>query len=174
MVNIPEFRAVGVPNVQGATFPARIWKSYMDAAHADLPIVDWDPAVAPIRNQIRLYLPGVDCIAELVSGKLPRALTGPVVTIVPTVSTTTTVPITTAPVATVPSATPATTIVPAPSVTTPAPRRPAVRIVSPGTTIAPTVLDPLVAVVGVDPEKYLVYDCIKGVPRSVKVIANAG
>ena len=54
------------------------------------------------------------------------------------------------------------------------PRGPVVSIVSPGTTIAPTVLDPLVAVVGVDPEKYLVYDCIKGVPRSVKVIANAG
>ena len=67
-----------------------------------------------------------------------------------------------------------TTAVPAPIVTTPVPRGPVVSIVSPGTTIAPTVLDPLVAVVGVDPEKYLVYDCIKGVPRSVKVIANAG
>ena len=164
MVNIPEFRAVGVANVQGATFPARIWKSYMDAAHADLPIVDWDPAVAPVRNQIRLYLPGVDCIAELVSGTLPRALTGPVVTVVPAVSATTTVPVATVP----------TTTVPVPIVTTPVPRGPVVSIVSPGTTIAPTVLDPLVAVVGVDPEKYLVYDCIKGVPRSVKVIANAG
>ena len=174
MVNIPEFRAVGVPNVQGATFPARIWKSYMDAAHADLPIVDWDPAVAPVRNQIRLYLPGVDCIAELVSGTLPRALTGPVVTIVPAVSATTTVPVATVPVATVPVATVPTTTVPVPIVTTPMPRGPVVSIVSPGTTIAPTVLDPLVAVVGVDPEKYLVYDCIKGIPRSVKVIANAG
>ncbi len=165
MVNIPEFRAVGVPNVQGATFPARIWKAYMDAAHADLPFIDWDTPVAPTRNPIRLYLPGVDCLAELVSGKLPRAQTGPVVTIVP--NTTTTSPATTLPDQTSPVTT--NTTVPAPVL-----RGPVVSIVAPGTTIAPTVLDPLVAVVGVDPEKYLVYDCQKGVPKSIKTKVTAG
>lgn len=170
MVNIPEFKAVGVANVQGATFPARIWKAYMDAAHADLPIIDWESPVAQTRNPIRLYLPGVDCLAQVVSGKLPRALTGPVVTIAPdaiTTSTTTTTTTTTAVTAT-------TIVAPVPVVTTPVSRGPVVSIVNPGTTIAPTMLDPLVAVVGVDPEKYLVYDCAKGVPRSVKVTVNAG
>ena len=78
MLNIPEFKADGVPRVQGATYPARIWKAYMDAAHDGLPVVDWDAPVPPTRNQMRLYLPGVDCIAEVVSGKLPRTATGAV------------------------------------------------------------------------------------------------
>ncbi|MEY3691555.1 MAG: hypothetical protein RJB57_1211, partial [Actinomycetota bacterium] len=157
MVNIPEFRADGVPRVQGATYPARIWKAYMDAAHAGLPVVDWDAPAPPARNQMRLYLPGVDCIAELVSGRLPRAQTGAVSTVVPAV----TVPAaTTSPATTVPGGVPATP--------TTAYRGPVVSVVDPGTTIAPTDTNPLTKVVGVDPQRFLVYDCVKGVPASVR------
>lgn len=157
MVNIPEFKADGVPRVQGATYPARIWKAYMDAAHDGLPVVDWDAPVPPTRNQMRLYLPGVDCIAEVVSGKLPRTATGAVNTVVP--------PSTVVPVAPVVTTTvPGTPVSPA----TTAYKGPVVSVVDPGTTIAPTDLNPLTPVVGVDPQRYLVYDCAKGVPASVR------
>ena len=40
MVRIPEFLAAdGYVRIQGAMYPARIWKQYMDAAHENLPIV---------------------------------------------------------------------------------------------------------------------------------------
>ena len=157
MVNIPEFKADGVPRVQGATYPARIWKAYMDAAHDGLPVVDWDAPVPPTRNQMRLYLPGVDCIAEVVSGKLPRTATGAVNTVVP--------PSTVVPIAPVVTTTvPGTPVSPA----TTAYKGPVVSVVDPGTTIAPTDLNPLTPVVGVDPQRYLVYDCAKGVPASVR------
>jgi penicillin-binding protein 1A len=162
MVNIPEFRADGVPRVQGATYPARIWKAYMDAAHAELPVLDWDAPVAPVRNQMRLYLPGLDCIAEVVSGRLPRTLTGAVSTVVPATSVpaATAPPATTVPPVTVPGAVPVTP--------TTAYRGPVVSVVDPGTTIAPTDTNPLTPVVGVDPQRFLVYDCAKGVPASVR------
>ena len=157
MVNIPEFKADGVPRVQGATYPARIWKAYMDAAHDGLPVVDWDAPVPPTRNQMRLYLPGVDCIAEVVSGKLPRTATGAVNTVVP-------------PQTVVPVAPSVTTTVPGAPVApaTTAYKGPVVSVVDPGTTIAPTDTNPLTQVVGVDPQRYLVYDCAKGVPASVR------
>ena len=164
MVRIPEFVKDGVDRVQGATYPARIWKQYMDAAHDGVEPLDWDAPPAPTRNQYRLYLPGVDCTAELVSGKLPRALTGPVNTVAPTV------PVTSAP----PATSPTTTVAPSPGVTAPvttaAPTGPAVRITDPGTTIAPEITDPTVPVTGADPLHTLVYDCAKGVPKSVRVV----
>lgn len=165
MVNIPEFKADGVPRVQGATYPARIWKAYMDAAHDGLPVVDWDVPVPPARNQMRLYLPGVDCIAEVVSGKLPRTLTGSVNTVVPeTTPVTTPSPVpTTAPAVT-------TTLPGTPSPTTTAYKGPVVRVVDPGTTIAPTDTNPATPVVGVDPLRYLVYDCAKGVPAGIRTV----
>ena len=157
MVNIPEFKADGVPRVQGATYPARIWKAYMDAAHDGLPVVDWDAPPPPTRNQMRLYLPGVDCIAELVSGRLPRTATGAVNTVVP-------------PLTVVPAAPAVTTTVPGSPVAPPTTsyKGPVVSVVDPGTTIAPTDTNPLTQVVGVDPQRYLVYDCAKGVPASVR------
>lgn len=164
MVNIPEFKADGVPRVQGATYPARIWKAYMDAAHDGLPVVDWDAPAPPSRNQIRLYLPGVDCIAEVVSGKLPRTFTGAVNTVVPATTpsvTTPAVPTTVPPVVT-------TTLPGAVAPTTTAYKGPVVRVVDPGTTIAPTDTNPLTPVVGVDPQRYLVYDCAKGVPAGIR------
>lgn len=169
MVNIPEFTAAGVSNVTGATFPARIWKLYMDAAHRGKRKIDWDAVPKPTRNPLRLYLPGVDCVAQVVSGKLPASLTGPVTTVVPTTTTTTS----TAPPST-PSPTTTTTVAGSPSTTLkPKPatgsRGPVVSILEPGTTIAPTVIDPTVPVIGVDPLQNLVYECEKGLPSGVRV-----
>lgn len=181
MVRIPEFVRDGVPRVQGATYPARIWKAYMDAAHDRLSAdyenrpTDWDAPPAPTRNPMRLYLPGLDCTAELVSGRLPASQTGAVTTVVPTVppsTTTTTSPPTTVPPVTTtvpPGATPPVTAAPETPTTT-AWRGPVVRVVDPGTTIARTVTDPTVPVVGADPTRTLIYDCAKGLPKTVRTI----
>ena len=172
MVGIPEFRADGVARVTGNTYPVRIWKAYMDAAHNGLPNLDWDAPAPPVRNPLRLYLPGVDCVAQVVSGRLSRAQTGPYVTVVPTSTTTTIAPTTTKPARTTSTTTtapPPTTL--APGVTTTTVFKGAtVRVVDPGTTIAPTVNDPTVPVIGVDPTRNLVYDCSKGLPRTVRAV----
>ena len=179
MVNIPEFRADGVNRVTGNTYPVKIWKAFMDAAHDGLPQLNWDAPPAPTRNPVRYYLPGVDCIAEVVSGKLSRRTTGPVVTVVPTTPPTT--PVTAAPVVTTTTTIPKTTttvkatpgvapVVEPVSPTTTAFAGPVVRVVDPGTTIPPTELNPATPITGVDPEKYLVYNCAKGLPATVKVV----
>jgi membrane peptidoglycan carboxypeptidase len=59
MRNVPEF---DVSRVQGGTYPARIWKAYMDAALAGLPHSDWDAPPPPERPPARLYLPGNECL----------------------------------------------------------------------------------------------------------------
>lgn len=161
MVNIPEFKADGVARVTGNAYPVKIWKAYMDAAHKDLAVLNWDAPPAPTRNPIRLYLPGVDCVAELVSGKLPKASTGTITTLVPTV-TTSTVPVLTTPTTTVPG-------LPVAPPTT-AYRGPVVRVIDPGTTIAPTDTNPTTPVIGVDPARFYIYDCAKGIPASVKTV----
>ena len=132
----------------------------MDAAHEGLPVQDWDAPVRPARNQMRLYLPGVDCIAEVVSGRLPRNATGAVNTVVPATTVPAAPTATTVPGATVPGSVPVTP--------TTAYKGPVVSVVDPGTTIAPTDTNPLTPVVGVDPQRFLVYDCAKGVPASVR------
>ena len=161
MVNIPEFKADGVAKVTGNTYPVKIWKAFMDAAHEGVPNVDWDAPPAPKRNPMRLYLPGLDCTAQLISGKLPRAATGPVTTVVPN-TTTSTVP--------TPSTTTTSTIPGTPNTapTTTVFKGPVVRVVDPGTTIAPTDVNPLTPVVGVDPLRMYVYNCAKGLPASVR------
>ena len=80
MVGIPEFAAEMGRNgkVQGADYPARIWGSFMEAAHVNLPVVDWPPPPANPRKAARLYWPGEECLAKLVSGTLPP--TGPAAT----------------------------------------------------------------------------------------------
>lgn len=161
MNGIPEFVAAGVPRVQGGTFPARIWKAFMDPAHEGMPILDWDPPSPPTRNPVRLYLAGNECIAVLVSGRLPKSQTGTVVTVVPTVPTTTTT-------------TPAVTPLDPNATTPPAPadNAPVVSVVDPGTTIPADVTDPTVPVQGLDPQKYLVYSCEKGVPRTITTVVS--
>src|SRR5207249_10539177 len=47
--------------VQGGTYPVLIWKAYMDAAHAGLPMEDWPAPAPPSRPPGRLYIPGFDC-----------------------------------------------------------------------------------------------------------------
>ena len=67
MDNIPEFLAEGVDNVQGGTYPARIWGAYMEPAHVFEPVTDWPKAPPPTRPPSRLYLPGVECLFRTVS-----------------------------------------------------------------------------------------------------------
>ena len=62
MDNIPEFLAEGVDNVQGATYPARIWGAYMEPAHVFEPVTDWPKPPPLSRPTARLYLPGVECL----------------------------------------------------------------------------------------------------------------
>jgi membrane peptidoglycan carboxypeptidase len=172
MIDIPEFKADGVSKVTGNTYPVKIWKAFMDAAHEGVPVLNWDAPVPPTRNPVRYYLPGVDCIAEVVSGKLTQKQTGTVVTVVPpsTVVATTVAPTTTKVpvVTTVKPGTVTPTTVPAGPTTTVF-KGPIVSVVDPGTTIPPTDLNPLTPITGVDPQKYLVYNCAKGLPSTVKV-----
>ena len=101
MVNIPEFVKVGVRSVQGATFPARIWKQFMDVAHEGLPILKFPAPPAEGREAMLLYLPGTDCLVQSVgldgkplptSTSLPAGATGPVSTVVQAIDPATTVP----------------------------------------------------------------------------------
>jgi penicillin-binding protein 1A len=69
MINIPQFRAF--PKVQGGTYPALIWKAYMDAAHAGLPVQDWPKPSKLPRPGARLYLPGTECTAHLAPDGTP-------------------------------------------------------------------------------------------------------
>jgi membrane peptidoglycan carboxypeptidase len=66
MVGIDEFLARGVNKVQGGLFPAEIWKAFMDPAHTFLPQLDWDAPPAPERPNARLFLPGNECIIQVV------------------------------------------------------------------------------------------------------------
>jgi penicillin-binding protein 1A len=61
MNNIAEFRERGYPRVQGGTFPAEIWKAFMEPAHGLLPTADWDRPPPPARAAARLVLPGNEC-----------------------------------------------------------------------------------------------------------------
>ena len=72
MVDIPQFVEAGVPRVQGGTFPAQIWGAYMEPAHAGLPVVDWSPAPVAVREPVRLYLPGNECVGVIVGFEQPN------------------------------------------------------------------------------------------------------
>lgn len=71
MNNIPEFVAVGVPRVQGGTFPARIWKQTMDAALFGQPASLFPTPGPNPRAGMRLYLPGTDCLNEVIATTVP-------------------------------------------------------------------------------------------------------
>ena len=67
MRNIPEFSAAGVPRVQGGTFPARIWGAYMENVGLEqFDLADWEEPGQPLRPPARLYLPGNECVYEIV------------------------------------------------------------------------------------------------------------
>ena len=170
MRNIPEFVADprgSVPRVQGATYPARIWKAYMDAAHEALPVEEFGPPpdeeLAPppdeatggtvdaapstsARAAARLYLPGVECVARVVAGTIPP----PSTTAPPGRRTTTT------------------TTIAAPPAEGEAPQGTVVvSILEPGTTISPRNTTPYEPVPTTDLGVY-VYDCAAPLPRWVQ------
>ncbi|MEO5900844.1 MAG: transglycosylase domain-containing protein [Ilumatobacteraceae bacterium] len=153
MSNIPAFRKDGVSKVQGGTYPARIWRAYMEGQPAALGVLDWPPPPAPVRGAAKLYLPGVECLAQLVSGVPPGA------------STTTTVKPAagllspSAPPSTTPNAAPPAAPPDESTTTTPATLPPPVyRKLPSGTTIPPDVLDPR-APVPTAPLGVSVYTC---------------
>ncbi len=149
MNGIPEFRAEMGRNgkVQGADYPARIWGAFMETAHDGLPVLDW-PAPPPLsRPSARIYVPGEECLAKLVSGTLPPS--GPTTS---STSTTTTVPPTTLPGT------------PEPPTTT-EPKAVVVQIPS-GTLVPDDVLDPRAPMPSVDLKTY-VYPCLKPPPNVV-------
>lgn len=149
MDNIPEFEAVGVDRVQGGTFPAAIWKAYMDLAHFGLPFETFPPPPPNTRPAARLYLPGSECLARLVSGTIPGTSGS---------STTTTSP-------------PATVGEDPTDGTTPATAPPptaVVRPVDPGTTIARGNTDPTWPLPSVKPNEFIVYDCARGLPGGTR------
>ncbi len=86
MVNIPEFvKADGYARIQGAMYPARIWKQMMDEALGNTPVnelSDW-PAPPPATatearadlSPQRIYLPGNECLAQVVAGTIPAPTT---------------------------------------------------------------------------------------------------
>ncbi|CAB4885257.1 unannotated protein [freshwater metagenome] len=147
MVNVPEFVAEGVRLVQGGTYPEKIWKIYTDAALASGPFQDWLPPPANLRPAARLYLPGSECLAVLISGTLPD----------PNASTSITTTSTTG------AANTATSV----AGTVPAP--PVLQPVDGGTTIAPDVLDPNAPVPTVDAKEFVVYDCANGIPGATTI-----
>jgi membrane peptidoglycan carboxypeptidase len=70
--NIPEFvKESGRKVIQGADYPARIWGDYMTNALAPLPVADWPVPNRAVRGPARIYVPGEECLARLVSGTLP-------------------------------------------------------------------------------------------------------
>ncbi len=64
MVSISGFE---FPKIQGGTYPARIWNSFMEPAHAFLPVEDWDDPAPPERANARLVLPGNECEKVVIS-----------------------------------------------------------------------------------------------------------
>ena len=166
MRGVPEFRdqIVGTwkfarNTVTGATYPAHIWKRHMDTIHASLSVVDWpdmvgseqwDALIAPQRGTARLYLPGVECVAQVISGVPPA----PTTTLKPGATTTTTI------------ADPATTTtVPEPVV---------VSVLPTETTIDPTERNPFAPVPSLPVGGNIVYDCAKGVPAWAQTTIAGG
>ena len=143
MVNIPEFLAVGVDNVVGGTFPARIWKATMDAALAGQPATFFPTPPINSRAAVRLYLPGTDCLTPVTAPATETSIPAetipvdPTATTVPTTTTTTTTSTTT------------TTLVPSLSGA----------ITDLNTTVPRGVVDPLWPVPTIDPTLYTVGSC---------------
>ncbi len=137
--NTQEFvDADGIKEVQGGTYPARIWGAFMEPAVAALPLEDWAAPPAPARKPVRLYLPGNECLAKLVSGALPTAGGS-------TTTSTSTLP-------------------PEPDGTAPpvtAAPRPVLKAIPSDTTIPPDVLDPKAPFPTVPISGTIVYACDK-------------
>ena len=150
--NVPEFASViaGRGGVQGSMFPAMIWKSYMDDVHEGLEKISFAKPTPPTRQPLRLYLPGVECPAQVISGTIPVntvALTKKEAKL-----TTTTV----APEGVEPTV--ANTVV--------------ISVLTPDTTIAPTNSNPFSPVPTTSPGLYF-FDCRKPLPNNVQTTTGA-
>ena len=109
----------------------------MEPAVAPLPLEDWSAPPALPRKPVRLYLPGNECLAKLVSGAIPGGG-----------STTTST--------TLPPEDPTATALPAAP-----PPRPVLKAIPSDTTIPPDVLDPKAGFPNVATTGVLVYSCDK-------------
>lgn len=149
MIAVPEFGGVNASRVQGGRYPAQIWKTYMDAALAAEPMVDWEPPPPDARRPARLYLPGNECLARSVTsggdviGVVPAA---PVVPAGPAgfASPQAPAPPAPAPPDPAPPAPPTETVPAGPPPGTPitSPRVTRLVPIESGTTVPPDVLDP--------------------------------
>jgi len=119
----------------------------MEPAVAPLPLEDWPAPAPPARKPVRLYLPGNECLAKVVSGVLP---TGG-----PTTTTATTVPPPPDPAAPPPDGGGE-----APT-TAPAPPKPVLKAIPSDTTIPADVLDPKSPLPQVPTAGVVVYNCQK-------------
>jgi penicillin-binding protein 1A len=136
--NTQEFvDADGIREVQGGTYPARIWGAFMEPAVAPLPLEDWSAPPALPRKPVRLYLPGNECLAKLVSGALPGGGSTTTATTLPPED----------PTGTAPPAEP--------------PPKPVLKAIPSDTTISPDVLDPKAGFPNVATTGVLVYSCDK-------------
>jgi penicillin-binding protein 1A len=141
MENIPEFNSTNRRRVQGGLYPTEIWQAYMNPALAFAPLSDWEPPPPDARPPARLYLPGNECLAQLVVtggeviGTVPPAAVPPAGFLMPAQAP--------PPPAPPPGAPPTeTTLAPGSDITTPIVSR---YVPIPGqTTIPPDVLDPRV------------------------------
>jgi len=142
MVNIDEFVEAGVPRVQGGTFPARIWGAFMEEVALgqlgeQFEFADWDRPESQPRGPARLYLPGNECLFEIVGyeQQTPPPAPEPGETPAPEGFRSPSAP----PEGTAP---PTGTVPPETTPTTTLPPKPIFGQVDGGTTIPPDVLDP--------------------------------
>jgi penicillin-binding protein 1A len=174
MSGIPEFANAGVDRVQGGTFPARIWGNMMDAIGLERVGLDadWEAPGPAARPPGRLYLPGNECVYQVITPQRVDTTEAPLVVPsepvdglggdapagmrLPAAAPDTQPPDTQPPPATQPPATqpppPTTTTttstiapvetVPGTEPPTPPPPRPVLTADETGTTIPPDVLDP--------------------------------
>jgi penicillin-binding protein 1A len=158
--NVPEFYDLdGVDAVQGGTYPARIWGAYQQPAIADLAVEDWYPPPASVRRAARLFLPGEECVFEIVRGEF----------IIPGASTTTTTSTIAPPAPTLDPNDPDATLPPEPGPTTPTTVQPVVlQLLPAATTIPPEILDPRAPLPSV-PVKQPVVAC-REIPPTVTLL----
>lgn len=177
MNRIPEFAAeMGRGGkVQGADYPARIWGALMEAAHTDLPVLDWPAPGRGRRGVARIFVPGEECVAELISGTLPPTTLGgqsTSSTASTTSTTTTTTTTTTVPDSSVPgdSSPPTTAAPPAPPPPPGTPETAVIRIDDAYTTVPADNLDPHHPLPSVNTTGY-VFLC-KSPPPNVSIERN--
>ncbi len=164
MSGIPEFQAVGVGNVQGGTFPARIWGKYMENIGLEqFEFPDWERPGPQPRPAARLYLPGNECLFQIIGYEVPETVppepgdtAAPEGFRRPVAAPPTTEPPPSEPSTTTPTGT---TVPETTTTTTTVPPKPILGQVDSGTTIPPDVLDPAAPLPSV-PLRQIVGPCV--------------